>query len=358
MIKILLMPAKEVGDYHIALLERALLNENINVSFPDNIKFARVLPIFRRIKKLRVNILHTHWIHGIAGFVAKNVIFSCIKFLLFCIDIYLVKYLLKTKIVWTVNNLYSHESIYPKFEKFGRTFFAKKVDAIVCHCFKAKDLIQREYRASPERIYVIPMGNYTKYYKNEILKDQARKILNIKSEDFIFLHFGRVKKYKGIDSLIKSFNELERNDKIKLLIVGSLSNEVYGQKLVKLANQNKNIIFKFEYIPDDEIQIYMNASDIVVTPYRNILNSGEIIVAIGFSKPIVAPRLGCIMEMIDEEGSFLYNPQVNQGLKEALKKSLNSRNSLSNMGFYNYNLSNKLDWEKVGKLTKQVYQNL
>ena len=184
------------------------------------------------------------------------------------------------------------------------------------------------------------------------------KILNIKSEDFIFLHFGRVKKYKGIDSLIKSFNELERNDKIKLLIVGSLSNEVYGQKLVKLANQNKNIIFKFEYIPDDEIQIYMNASDIVVTPYRNILNSGEIIVAIGFSKPIVAPRLGCIMEMIDEEGSFLYNPKVKQGLKDALMKSLNSRNTLSNMGFYNYNLSNKLDWEKVGKLTRQVYQNL
>lgn len=352
------MPNKGGGDYHLSLLDEALLYNKVNVLFPGKFKFFFFLPISRKIKATKVNIVHIHWIHGFAGFVAKNFVFSIVKFILFAFDIIFLKRILKTKVVWTVNNLYSHEKIYPKLEKLGRRFFAQKSDAIICHCYRAKDLITKEFKISTEKIHVIPMGNYTKYYKNFISKDDARNKLSFPQDAFIFLHFGRVKEYKGIDFLIKSFQKINRNEDIKLLIVGSLPDKQYGIYLKKIAEINKNIHFFFRYVSDDKIQQYMNASDIVVTSYKEILNSGEIILALGFGKPIIAPDIGCISEIIDNDGSFLYNSNEKNALEKALEDGINNKDNLEKMGTHNLKLAEKLDWKVVGEKTKQIYQNL
>ena len=202
------------------------------------------------------------------------------------------------------------------------------------------------------------MGNYTKYYKNFISRDDARNKLSIPQDTFIFLHFGRVKEYKGIDILIKSFQKIKRNEDKKLLIVGSLPDKQYGTYLKKIAEKNNNIHFVFRYISDEKIQQYMNASDIVVTPYKEILNSGEIILALGFGKPIIAPNIGCISEIIDKEGSFLYNLNEKNALKKALEDGINNKDNLEKMGTHNLKLAEKLDWKVVGEKTKQIYQNL
>ena len=177
------MPNKGSGDYHLTLLEEALVNENIKVLFPGKLRFFYFFPISRKIKKFNVKLFHIHWIHGFAGFVAKNYFFSIIKLLIFYLDIFFIKYILKTKIVWTINNLYSHEYFYPKLERFGRCFFANKADAIICHCLKAKELIEKEFNIPSKKINVIPMGNYIKYYKNDISKQKSRHTLNFNQND-------------------------------------------------------------------------------------------------------------------------------------------------------------------------------
>jgi glycosyltransferase involved in cell wall biosynthesis len=358
MIKILLSPKRSVRDYHIILLEETLSNENVKVSFPGKLSRNSFFHFSRLMKKLKVNIFHTHWIHGIAGFMAKNVIFSIMRLSTFYLDIWFIKNVLKIKIVWTVNNLFSHEYNYPKIEHYGRKIFAKKADAIICHCFKAKKLIQKEYCVSSSKIHVIPMGNYHRHYKNEISKEEARRVLNINQKNFVFLSFGRIEPYKGIDLLINTYKILKTNEIINLLIVGPPTNERYKKRLIKLVGNNKSITLKFQFILDNEIQIYMNASDVVVTPYRNVLNSGEIIVAKGFGKPIIAPKLGCIEEQIDTNGVFLYNPKEEQGLRLALEKVLIEKDKLTRMGEMNLKASHKLNWKSVGKETKRVYAKI
>ncbi|KKK62823.1 hypothetical protein LCGC14_3000490, partial [marine sediment metagenome] len=50
------------------------------------------------------------------------------KFFFFLIDVIIVKYLLRTKIIWTVHNLYSHETQLPSIERLGRRILAKIAD--------------------------------------------------------------------------------------------------------------------------------------------------------------------------------------------------------------------------------------
>jgi len=60
------------------------------------------------------------------------------------------------------------------------------------------------------------------------------------------------------------------------------------------CDNDKRIKVFLDFIPDNDIQIYMNAADIIVLPYLDILNSGVAILAMSFGKPVIAPRTGSI----------------------------------------------------------------
>jgi len=254
--------------------------------------------------------------------------------------------------------LYAHEYYNFKIAKFERQFFSSNVNAIICHCNQAKRLIQKNYRVSQKKIHVIPIGNYINYYRNDISKENARKLLSLKNDDFVFCIFGRIRPYKGIDTLIKTFKVFIKSDKYKkakLIIVGQpLSNEIKNL-LIELSKNINNIILKFENIPDDNVQIYMNASDIIVAPYKKFLTSAIIINALTFSKPIITPRIGCAIGTLDKKGTFLYNPQDKDGLLKALEKAMKNKDILSKMGKYNFTLAEKMDWKVIGKETIKVY---
>ena len=98
----------------------------------------------------------------------------------------------------------------------------------------------------------------------------------------------------------------------------------------------------------------MNAADVVVLPYREILTSGAIILAMSFGKPIIAPKIGCIPDYIDDNGGFLYNPLDVQGLLEAMRKAIYNPD-LKKMGEYNFIKVKDLDWKRIGESTYRIY---
>ncbi|MFX0000791.1 MAG: glycosyltransferase family 4 protein [Candidatus Hodarchaeota archaeon] len=354
--KVLFVLHNVINDYYFVRLDDALRNLGIMILYSK--KIPRFLPLFRNTLLSKCKLLHIHWIFAFAGFNTKSRIKFPLKFFLFIIDTYLIKYLLKTKIIYTVHNLYGHESYYPRIEKLGRKFFYNKVDVVTSHCPQAKKEIQKEFGVSPNKIHVIPHGNYFNCYENKASKSEARNFLNLDENDFIFLHFGRIRPYKGVETLIRSFKSLKISENIKLLIVGETQDKQYEKEILDIANTSDNIIIKFEYVPDSELQFYMNASDIVVNCYRRILTSGEVILAMTFAKPIIAPRLGCIIDILDEKGSFLYDPTDKNGLSKTLEEAINRKHELTKMGSYNLDLAKKYDWKIIGKKFEEIYRNI
>ena len=260
------------------------------------------------------------------------------------------------EIVWTIHNLYSHECYYPRLEILSRKFFSKKADAIICHCDYAKNEFQKKFGASQKKIHVINIGNYHNRYKNEISMEKAREYLNIKRDQFIFLIFGPIRPYKGIINLINTFKEIRRKEKAKLMIVGNPVNKLLTTNIINRTKNNQNFILKFGFISEDEIQIYINASDVVVFSYKKILTSAGILLAMSFGKPIIAPRLGCIPETFEEKGAFLYNSQEKEGLLLAVEKAIDNKSKLKEMGQYNLKLAKKYDWKDIAKETKKIYE--
>ncbi len=355
MIKILMIPNKNPGDYHLTLLERALKEAGVKVVFYSNEKSPFFsIPIFKEVLRSKIRIIHIHWIQSLAGFKTKYKLKALIKSILFLIDFNLAKFLFHLRIIWTIHNLYSHELFHPKLEKFVRKHFAKKVDAIIVHCNQAKAEVQKEFAITETKIHVLPQGNYTSFYNNSISKQQARQTLKLDMEDFVFLHFGRIRPYKGVNNLLRAFQKLNFSDNIKLMIIGKPLNDMIKNNLLEISKKSKNIIFKFEYIPDHKIQIYMNAADILVMPYREVLSSGELLVSMGFGKPIIAPKMGCIIDKLNINGAFLYRRNDSNGLRKTLEQAIENKDKLVNMGKYNFNYALNLYWD--GEKTKNLYK--
>ncbi|MBD3211655.1 MAG: glycosyltransferase [Candidatus Lokiarchaeota archaeon] len=354
-IKILMIPDYRRVNPYQKLLSDSIFQSDINVLFPK--KRYIFFPLLRNLMKYNFNILHLHWIHEFAGFRFRFSLITLLKSISFLIDLVITRLIFRYKIVWTIHNIVSHDLKHPFLEKTIRKIFFKFTDSIIVHCRKAKEILNYIYQLE-KKIWVIPHGNYIDSYKNDISKMKARKRLKLDMNDFVYLFFGRIKPYKGVISLIREFKSLKFDRRNKLLIIGKPnSNEIKSNILNEIGNSD-NIFYNFNYIKNEDVQIFMNSSDIVVLPYKKILTSGEVILALSFGKTIITPKLGCIPDLLDENSAFLYNPKNKNALRNIISKVNKNREKIVEMENYNKELVKKYDWEKIANKYVVLYKSL
>ncbi|MCD5409184.1 MAG: glycosyltransferase, partial [Methanocellales archaeon] len=142
-----------------------------------------------------------------------------------------------------------------------------KADAYIVHSNFDKKLIAMKYHLDIDRVHVIPHGLYDHHKK--IDRKKAIATLGIK-EKFVILHFGLIRRYKGIPYLIDAFDRLpeEMAKNSRLLIVGELWEG--GDEVVERVATSKygdNITLIPKYVSDEEIPLYFSAADVTVLPY-------------------------------------------------------------------------------------------
>ncbi len=97
----------------------------------------------------------------------------------------------------------------------------------------------------------------------------------------------------------------------------------------------------------------MEAADAVVFPFKDILTSGSIFLAMSFGKAIIVPKLESLEEIIAVGGAICFDPEDPDGLKSALKTALTS--DLEGLGQINLNAAKLLSWDKIARQTADVY---
>lgn len=350
--KVIFIPDYRKGNPYQRLLANSLLKEGVEVIF---ISTFSLLGLFKKLKNnWKPDVLHIHWPHKYI--MSNNLIFSIIKSILFLISLWILKFY-RVRLIWTVHNLISHESEFKNVEIFFTNLLAKLCDKLIAHSKFASNEVNKFYKIKKSKIEIIFHGNYIGQYENIISKEKARVILGIDLKNFIFLSFGQIRKYKGLPNLVESFFQLSSIHKF-LFIVGKPSSIVMKEYLEKKCARNINSRFIPEFIKDEKIQIYMNSADVIVLPYKSILTSGAIILAMSFKRPIIAPRIGCIKDTLDNTGSFLYDPNKKNGLLEAMEKALKlDKKVIDEMGKHNYELIKKIKWSDIAKRTYNVYNS-
>lgn len=158
----------------------------------------------------------------------------------------------------------------------------KVADTIVLRNKKYISLMIDNYRIEPNRVKYLELW---RRYPNFTKPVHSGKVL----------FFGRMNPYKGVDNLL----EIVRGcPNISFDIVGRVDSQV--ESTVVELSKEKNVSLNNGYVSDEEMKNAFIGCDWVIVPYNSASQSGVIIDAYKYSRPVIAFNVGAISEQIDE----------------------------------------------------------
>ncbi len=259
--------------------------------------------------------------------------------------------------IWTVHNVLPHECADPELEAQLRQEIADRVDAIHVMCADTVAACSDWYTLPETKVRVIPHPGYVDVYPNLIDRETARDELGLAPNDFVYLHFGQVRPYKGIDRLLDAFEQIPQEDPdAKLMLVGKPGRFEGIRQIQDRARANANVIANFNPVPDADVQLYMNAADVVVLPHQKALNSGALLLAYSFARPVVAAATGCMAGMVDDATGITFDPQL--GTTALLNAMLFARSLGPEHGKAAFERAQKLHYLGIGKRFSEVVDEL
>lgn len=340
------VPIWHINPYHLAL-STALKSSEVAVWNPNSLKDAyNDLTVHAE----KIDVLHLHalpYLRLKLGDSGRYVTF-----------LWRLTRILKRNIpvVWTIHEIDNHDSFHPYLEFLGTRFLSRRVDAIIVHGNEAKRLVAERFQISnPALIYVIPHGHYIESYEKNISREAARASLGLSPENLVLLFFGHLRPYKGIPEMVAAFKKIDAPN-ARLVIAGLPINKAMEDEIGHAVAGDPRIKFQPGRVHEDKVQVYMHACDLVVLPYRRILTSGAAVLAMSFGKACIAPRAGCVTDMMDDTGTIFFDPQQLGDLDRALQEAVASKDKLPAMGAHNLALARRWDWEGIGRQTAAVYR--
>lgn len=300
----------------------------------------------------KYDIFHVHWPDAVLNN-SKNVIEAKIKASIIFFVIRLMK-ARGTKIVWTAHNLKTHDKNFAQFEEKYWNNFLKQVDGTINLTETGyKEMLKIFPFSSKVKHAIVSHGHYKNVYEKTISKEAAKKQLGIPENAQVLTFIGQIREYKNVPKLVKIFQEVQQSD-VYLVIAGKPKTESLLNSIVNASQSNNKVKLFLKFIPDEEMQVYINSSDLVVLPYQDILNSGSALLSLSFERPILVPNKGALKELKKDIGEDWIITYEDDFTSEELTQALNK---VKNQSDKKIDLS-PLDWDHLAKKTSDFYKEL
>lgn len=334
--KVYMLPKHIEGNKYIELLVDSLESYGVQVESFNK----------KRIGNIKKgDVLHFHW--PSFHYRGNGKIKTAVKSTAFLLS--LLYFRAKgAKIVWTVHNLWPHQTGKTRFDKWMRTIISSLCTRMIVMGNAVKSDLIHHFGTKEEKVSYVPHGHYIGVYRSKGLK--VREKFGIPENAYVYGFFGQISPYKGIDRLIASFKELE--DKNLHLIIGGRNSKDFDLSI--LNNLPSNIHVSLGYIADDELVDYVKAVDSIVLPYKDITTSGTAILALSYFRPVVAPDIGLLREYLGSKCAELYDPNDEDGLRKSMLEVRNRQEDYRNGNGFQEKLK-ELEWSKVSELTVKAY---
>jgi len=267
----------------------------------------------------KVQVLHYHFVQQFYGYEKTQARLRWV--LRFMLNLLFAK-LLGYQTVFTVHDLKPTWPLLPRWVDYlGHWAAVNLCNQVIVHCQIAAKSVRSVY-GRKSAIRIVTHANYCEYYPNLITKLEARKLLGIEDGSKVFGFLGGIRPNKGVEKLIDSFKRIDADDAVLLIAGKSWPPFEYTQNLLNLVREDQRIRVQIGFVPDERVQIYLNAMDWVVLPFQEILTSGSTLLAMSFARPVIVPQSGCLPEILKPGTGISYSPDRPTGLDEAMQKAL------------------------------------
>lgn len=200
-------------------------------------------------------------------------------------------YRLRRKIIMTVHDPLPHSHAESLKHRIARNMAMKLICNFVIFNSAQAEIFVDTYKLQRKRVGVSRFGIFPWFR----LLEASSKRENEETHTPYILFAGRISQYKGIDYLLPAMETIHENyPNVKLIIAGS------GRLYFDISKWEKlpYIEFRNRFIPDNELIELIKNSLFIVCPYTDATQSGVVMSAFTFNKPVLATNVGGLPEMI------------------------------------------------------------
>jgi len=161
-----------------------------------------------------------------------------------------------------------------------------------------------------ERIHVVPHGSFA-----------HRFIIHAKDgipREPIALFFGRLARYKGLETLVKAGLLLGGGLKVAIAGPGRLSRRLKN----RVARHPEVFELHNRYLPESEVAQLFQRASVCVLPYQQATQSSIPLVAAAFGVPVVASAVGAFADDVPRVNGILVTPEDPGELARGIKSAL------------------------------------
>jgi len=261
----------------------------------------------------------------------------------------LVKLLSKTRILFLCHNVIEHES--RCLNKVLTHMVLKNGDSFIVHSWEDRSHLLDIFPEANVRKTVHP--TYNIFNLSDFDPQEVRQKIGIQGK--VLLFFGFIRNYKGLKYLLEAMPKVLSEVPVTLLVVGEFwKDKSYYLKLVEKLEITPHVIFVDKYVPNEDVGKYFSAADLVVQPYVSATGSGIIQIAFGFHKPVIASRVGCLPEVVEDgRTGYLVAPKSSNDIAEAIIRFFQNGNAdefRNNVTRQNY----KFSWDRMVDVIEQI----
>ncbi len=251
--------------------------------------------------------------------------------------------------VGQLHNMIPHEP--KKTDKLFSKYFVKHMDGFVALSASVLEDLNKFDKKKPRDLNPHPVYDS---FGDISDKKEARLKLKLDPEKPVILFFGFIRKYKGLDLLLKAVADAGIKEKeIQVVVAGEFYDD--PQEYMEIINKHEltNVVLRNEFIADRDVALYFSACDLVVQPYRTATQSGVTQIAFHFEKPMVVTAVGGLPEIVPhEKAGFVVDPEPN-----AIASAINrfyDENMEAEMTAHVHREKAKYTWDKLVSRIKKL----
>lgn len=202
-----------------------------------------------------------------------------------------------TRIVAILHNIIPHE--HRPGDKVLSRYFVRSTQSFVAMSKAVLSDLGHFDQKKPRTFCPHPLYDH---YGKLIPKEEARRALGLDQNSRYVLFFGFIRAYKGLDLLLEAMGDSRIKEAgIKLIVAGEFYGDPkpYTDQIERLGIKDSTLLFT-EFIPDDKVNLYFRACDIVVQPYKSATQSGVAQIAFHFDKPMIVTNVGGLAEIVPD----------------------------------------------------------
>jgi glycosyltransferase involved in cell wall biosynthesis len=238
-------------------------------------------------------------------------------------------------------------------------------DHIFVHTEQMRSELVETFGVPKASVSVIRYGINNAVPRTALTYEEARQRLGIGKREKAILFLGNVAAYKGLEYLIAAFERIVADGgDYRLIVAGrakSPSDPYVSDIREKLDRKTvrERTVLRMEFIPDEELELYLKAADVAVLPYTRIFQSGVMFLAYSFGLPVIASDVGSLREdVVEGETGFICRPEDPVDLAKTIERYFASslyRNLDSRRGQIREYIRERHSWDVVGERTRSVY---